>query len=308
MKNILFNVELLDRHYAFYLDDETNNLYGFAVKRNNKAYFITKGNEISFMNKIIDFLNEKYIRRNDVLYKNEYLERYINRYNKMSYFARKNEDEVIPVPYEEAPDLYDFYNKPKTLYIGRKRNAGRQGSYRGYGDVDPFSTSSPYGQYNPYGSNGHFSPSDPYYNNQYQNRRNRNKKPPLKLIFAIAGAVGTISVSAIGAKFFIDGGKVPFITKSQIEQQFGEVDITAACGTDNFKLVVQDTGIGIDEKYHGKIFAKFVQLDSAYTKKESSTGLGLTITKELVELHGGKISLISEVNNGSTFIVEIPQG
>ena len=49
-----------------------------------------------------------------------------------------------------------------------------------------------------------------------------------------------------------------------------------------------------------------MQLDSAYTKKESSTGLGLTITKELVELHGGKISLISEINNGSTFIVEIP--
>ena len=41
-------------------------------------------------------------------------------------------------------------------------------------------------------------------------------------------------------------------------------------------------------------------------KKESSTGLGLTITKELVELHGGKISLISEINNGSTFIVDIP--
>ena len=54
MKNILFNVELLDRHYAFYLDDETNNLYGFAVKRNHKAYFITKGNEISFMNKIMN--------------------------------------------------------------------------------------------------------------------------------------------------------------------------------------------------------------------------------------------------------------
>jgi len=70
--------------------------------------------------------------------------------------------------------------------------------------------------------------------------------------------------------------------------------------------MVKDTGIGIDPKYHGKIFAKFVQLDSAYTKKESSTGLGLTITKELVELHNGKISLISEINNGSTFIVEIP--
>ena len=228
MKNILFNVELLDRHYAFYIDSDTNNLYGFAVKRNHKAYFITKGNEISFMNKIIDFLNEKYIRRNDVLYKNEYLERYINRYNKMSYFARKNEDEVTPVSYEEASDLYDFYNKPKTLYIGRKRNAGRQGAYRGYGGEDPFSSSSSYGQYNPYGSSGHFSTSDPYYNIQYQNNRNRrNKRPPLKIIFAIAGTAATISLSALGIKFLIDGGKLPFITKSQIEQQFGEVDITA---------------------------------------------------------------------------------
>ncbi len=86
----------------------------------------------------------------------------------------------------------------------------------------------------------------------------------------------------------------------------GQVDILATCNDKSFKLVVHDNGIGIDEKYHGKIFAKFVQLDSAYTKKESSTGLGLTITKELVELHGGKISVVSEVNNGSTFIVEIP--
>ena len=86
----------------------------------------------------------------------------------------------------------------------------------------------------------------------------------------------------------------------------GQIDITATINEHNFKLVVHDNGIGIDPKYHGKIFAKFVQLDSAYTKKESSTGLGLTITKELVELHNGKISLISEINNGSTFIVEIP--
>ena len=85
------------------------------------------------------------------------------------------------------------------------------------------------------------------------------------------------------------------------------VDIVAMKGDNNFRLAIHDNGIGIDKKYHGKIFAKFVQLDSAYTKKESSTGLGLTITKELTELHDGKISLISEVNNGSTFIVEIPQ-
>ena len=85
-----------------------------------------------------------------------------------------------------------------------------------------------------------------------------------------------------------------------------EIEIAVAHTGKSFQIAVHDNGIGIDPKYHGKIFAKFVQLDSAYTKKESSTGLGLTITKELVELHGGKISLISEVNNGSTFIVEIP--
>ena len=87
-----------------------------------------------------------------------------------------------------------------------------------------------------------------------------------------------------------------------------EIEIAVFKGNNNFKLAVHDNGIGIDPKYHGKIFAKFVQLDNAYTKKESSTGLGLTITKELVELPGGKISVISEINNGSTFIVEIPQG
>ncbi len=84
------------------------------------------------------------------------------------------------------------------------------------------------------------------------------------------------------------------------------IDVAIFADDEKFTISVHDNGIGIDKKYHGKIFAKFVQLDSAYTKKESSTGLGLTITKELVELHEGKISLISEINNGSTFIVEIP--
>lgn len=86
----------------------------------------------------------------------------------------------------------------------------------------------------------------------------------------------------------------------------GVVTMEAGLEHKNFLIKVHDDGIGIDKKYHGKIFAKFVQLDSSYTKKESSTGLGLTITKELVELHGGKISIVSEINNGSTFIVSIP--
>ncbi len=85
-----------------------------------------------------------------------------------------------------------------------------------------------------------------------------------------------------------------------------QIELICEKDSDKFRIKVRDNGIGIDKKYHGKIFAKFVQLDCAYTKKESSTGLGLTITKELVELHAGKITLMSEVDNGSTFIIEIP--
>ena len=72
------------------------------------------------------------------------------------------------------------------------------------------------------------------------------------------------------------------------------------------KIFVKDNGIGIEQQHHEKIFDKFVQLNNIYCKNESSTGLGLTITKELTELHGGKISFESEPQKGSTFIVQLP--
>ena len=73
----------------------------------------------------------------------------------------------------------------------------------------------------------------------------------------------------------------------------------------DFILEVKDTGVGIDKKYHNKIFTKFVHLNNLYVKGQSSTGLGLTITKELVKLHKGKITLESTVNKGSTFRVQL---
>lgn len=86
----------------------------------------------------------------------------------------------------------------------------------------------------------------------------------------------------------------------------GEVEVGFKIEDKKVVFSVKDNGIGIDEKYHGKIFAKFQQVENIYTKTESSTGLGLTITKEFVEMHGGKIWLESKINEGTTFIFELP--
>ncbi len=83
----------------------------------------------------------------------------------------------------------------------------------------------------------------------------------------------------------------------------GKIEIRTSFTGKDFILEVQDNGIGIDKKYHNKIFTKFVHLNNIYTKGQSSTGLGLTITKELVKLHKGKITLESAPNEGTTFKV-----
>ena len=57
---------------------------------------------------------------------------------------------------------------------------------------------------------------------------------------------------------------------------------------------------------HKKVFQKFIQLEDAFHKKETSTGLGLTITKQFVELHKGSIKVESEVGQGANFIVTLP--
>ncbi len=77
---------------------------------------------------------------------------------------------------------------------------------------------------------------------------------------------------------------------------------------ENFLIVkIKDFGIGIDKKNHKRIFEKFVQLDNIYTKTSSSTGLGLTITNELIKMHNGKISLKSSLNKGCEFTLCFPK-
>lgn len=86
----------------------------------------------------------------------------------------------------------------------------------------------------------------------------------------------------------------------------GKIEIKTNKNNKNFIIKVTDNGIGIEEKDQARIFEKFVQLETTYTKKESSTGLGLTITKELVEMHNGTIKVESKLGKGTSFIIEIP--
>ncbi|MFY9152419.1 MAG: ATP-binding protein [Prolixibacteraceae bacterium] len=72
------------------------------------------------------------------------------------------------------------------------------------------------------------------------------------------------------------------------------------------QLSLQDTGIGIPAEYHEKIFDRFSQVESSATRKYGGNGLGLAITKNLVELMGGKIWLESEAGKGSTFYFLLP--
>lgn len=87
----------------------------------------------------------------------------------------------------------------------------------------------------------------------------------------------------------------------------GKVNLNITNDEDYIFVTIKDNGIGIDSKYHGKIFAKFQQVDSSYTRKYGSTGLGLAITKELVELHEGNIWLESRLNEGTKFTFKLPK-
>ncbi|NET78269.1 MAG: response regulator [Okeania sp. SIO1F9] len=69
---------------------------------------------------------------------------------------------------------------------------------------------------------------------------------------------------------------------------------------------VEDTGIGISEEQKPLLFNKFQQLDSPYNRQQSGTGLGLALTKQLVELHGGIVEVESAIDFGSTFTVKLP--
>ena len=77
-------------------------------------------------------------------------------------------------------------------------------------------------------------------------------------------------------------------------------------GSRNLKLVVSDNGIGISTKDKTKIFERFYKVQNASSMNQAGTGIGLSIVKELVEMHHGKIMVESALSSGTTFTIIIP--
>ena len=94
-------------------------------------------------------------------------------------------------------------------------------------------------------------------------------------------------------KFTPDGGKVSVAVQT--------------CNSSGVEISVSDTGIGICPEDLERIFSPFEQVETSKSRKYQGTGLGLSLTKRLVELHGGKIRVESEgVGKGATFNFTIP--
>lgn len=86
----------------------------------------------------------------------------------------------------------------------------------------------------------------------------------------------------------------------------GRVILRVRVSAETAILQVEDTGIGIPNHQRSFLFQKFQQLDASYHRKYEGTGLGLALTKQLVELHGGSIEVDSTVGVGSKFTVFLP--
>jgi len=86
----------------------------------------------------------------------------------------------------------------------------------------------------------------------------------------------------------------------------GTVTLAARTVAGGVALSVTDTGIGIGPEDQAKLFHAFSQVDGSLTRRHEGTGLGLALTRQLVQLHGGDITLHSTPGDGSTFTVHLP--
>ena len=84
------------------------------------------------------------------------------------------------------------------------------------------------------------------------------------------------------------------------------MQIDASLANGHVEIAVTDTGIGIAPEDQEAIFEEFRQVGGDYARKREGTGLGLTLARRFVELHGGRLWVKSAVGQGSTFTFALP--
>jgi PAS domain S-box-containing protein len=102
-------------------------------------------------------------------------------------------------------------------------------------------------------------------------------------------------------KFTPEGGQIRVMARRAVANG-------ASNGGEWIEIGVTDTGIGIRPEDQERIFGTFEQVDSAYAREQQGTGLGLALSKQFVELHGGRIWVESELGKGSVFRFVLPLG
>jgi len=112
-------------------------------------------------------------------------------------------------------------------------------------------------------------------------------------------------------KFTVEGGRIeveitPLDPPSRGDK--AESQISPLEGGRGVKITISDTGLGIPSEKLEHIFDRFYQADDTYTKDQEGTGIGLALTKELVELHHGKIKVESQLGKGTIFSFFLPMG
>ena len=86
----------------------------------------------------------------------------------------------------------------------------------------------------------------------------------------------------------------------------GSIFIEGYVDETDYVIKISDTGIGIDDSNREQIFKRFYRVDKTRSRKTGGSGLGLSISKNVVQRHGGSISVDSKLDEGSTFIVRLP--
>jgi PAS domain S-box-containing protein len=115
-----------------------------------------------------------------------------------------------------------------------------------------------------------------------------------------------------GVNICLDPGRIEEVLINLISNSLkftsegGWVNVTCSEQDPEVQICVQDSGVGIAKGDLPKLFDKFTQFGRKAGPGEKGTGLGLAIVKKLVEMHGGKIDVKSEVNQGATFTITLP--